>query len=494
MSKNTNSKLSMVPTGRNGDSKTYTLLPSGLTAAMDSSIHDSIMEEYGGDTAADFDDDEDTVNHVPIEVDGKTYEYVPWGPDDNMPYHIKQKLGDNMITSRCQEFNVTCCYGQGLRFVDRKEHKDVDDKEIRRFCMRSSLTEGFMQQATSIKYFFFSVTCIILSRDGTKIVQAFNKDAGHCRLEYAKSTRSGKIEHVFFGNWKNRQPDDKIEVIPLLDYYDPLGDLEVRMGREPDPQTGLPVKKPANDRKFAILCRIPTPGCGYYPKPGFYSIFLDAWLDIYRLIGIGKRYMIKNTSAPRIQIEVHNDYWDTVCNNENIVDPAKRAQRIKQEKQNIVDFCTGIKNAGKAFVSGYYIDPSGHECRMVRINNLSDPSKKEGGNWSDDMQEAANVLCFALGVHPNLVGATPGKSQMNNSGSDKRELFTLKQALEKPFHDVMTKPYHVILHYNGWADKCTVDVPMIMLTTLDENKDAKKVSGNANNNNSNNDGDNNQQE
>lgn len=49
------------------------------------------------------------------------------------------------------------------------------------------------------------------------------------------------------------------------------------------------------------------------------------------------------------------------------------------------------------------------------------------------MSEASNALCFAHGVHPNLVGATPGKSQMNNSGSDKRELFTLKQALEKPW-------------------------------------------------------------
>ena len=64
---------------------------------------------------------------------------------------------------------------------------------------------------------------------------------------------------------------------------------------------------------------------------------------------------------------------------------------------------------------------------------------------------------------------------MNNSGSDKRELFTMKQAMEKPFHDVMMKPYHVILHYNGWSEKVTVDVPMIQLTTLDENKDAKKV-------------------
>ena len=64
---------------------------------------------------------------------------------------------------------------------------------------------------------------------------------------------------------------------------------------------------------------------------------------------------------------------------------------------------------------------------------------------------------------------------MNNSGSDKRELFTLKQAIEKMFHDVMEVPFHVIMHYNGWDEKYALDVPMIQLTTLDENKDAKET-------------------
>ena len=105
------------------------------------------------------------------------------------------------------------------------------------------------------------------------------------------------------------------------------------------------------------------------------------------------------------------------------------------------------------------------------------------------MSEASNALCFSFGVHPNLVGATPGKSQMNNSGSDKRELFILKQSLEKPCHDIMLKPYHVILHYNKWSERnITVDVPMIELTTLDENKDMQKssVKNNGNDNEDNN--------
>ena len=40
------------------------------------------------------------------------------------------------------------------------------------------------------------------------------------------------------------------------------------------------------------------------------------------------------------------------------------------------------------------------------------------------------MMCFTMRVHSNLVGAVPGKSKTNNSGSDKRELYTIAQALQ----------------------------------------------------------------
>lgn len=83
--------------------------------------------------------------------------------------------------------------------------------------------------------------------------------------------------------------------------------------------------------------------------PYYTSVFRDAWLDIYRLIGISKRFMIKNTSAPRIQIEVHEDYWDNVCDNEMISDPDKRKERKEKEKRDIIEFVCGVENAGKAW-------------------------------------------------------------------------------------------------------------------------------------------------
>lgn len=246
-----------------------------------------------------------------------------------------------------------------------------------------------------------------------------------------------------------------------------------------------------------MLVKQPVAGCPYYPIPPYSSVFRDAWYDIYSLIGKGKKALIKNTSAPRVQIEVHSEYWNMVCDLENIIDPAARVRRIEQEKRNIVDFVTGPDNAGKALISGYYIDPNGKEARMVRVYDLNE-GRKQGGDWSEDSAEASNFICFAMGVHPNLVGATPGKSQMNNSGSDKRELFTLKQVIEKPTRDLLCAPYHVVLHYNGWDKRgITVDVPMLVLTTLDENTDLKAAGvGNGkggkkdkDNNEPNNDGD-----
>lgn len=329
-----------------------------------------------------------------------------------------------------------------------------------------------------MKYFFLTVTRIVLSRDHSQIVKVRHMETCYCR--FARKGGNQRFDWILYGDWRKKSFSTfKVQPVPLLDFYDPLGDLMVRMGKEPDPATGLkrPAPKDGRDCEFAIVCRMATPGRQLYSRPYYFSVFRDSWFDIYELIGLGKRYMIKNTSAPRLQIEVHDDYWDTVCDNEGITYEDARKERIKQEKQNIIDFVCGPKNAGKALISGYYVDPSGKEHSMVRVINLNQ-GKKEGGDWADDMQEAANTLCFGFGVHPNLIGATPGKSQMNNSGSDKRELFTMKQAMEKPFHDVMMKPYHVVLHYNGWSEKVTVDVPILKLTTLDENTDAKEVTNN----------------
>lgn len=91
------------------------------------------------------------------------------------------------------------------------------------------------------------------------------------------------------------------------------------------------------------------------------------------------------------------------------------------------------------------------------------------------------MICFTMRVHSNLVGSVPGKAQSNNSGSDKRELYTIAQAVQKPYHDLLFTVHRIIIKFNSWKN-VTVDVPFIQLTTLDEHQDAKQVTTNPDNN------------
>lgn len=422
------------------------------------------------DSSADIFDEDGIPAAKPLPF-SENVKYIPFGFDDLLPFHLIRLIGKDEIMSQNKFFNVLTCYGGGLRYNDIETGCQTRDTEIKRWMLDNSLPEFFLEQATDMKYFFFSVAVIILSKDGKKIVQVRHKESCYCRFE--KADNRGRINHIFYANWR-KHPAKKtdIESIMLLDEKNPLGHLEVLMGRAPGSDGKRQVR--TKSRKFAILCRYPTPGLQYYPVPYYTAIFRGDWFDIKRLIGIGKKAKLKNHASVKYQVEVHKDYWYNICEEENISDPKQIAERIKKEKENIKNFVAGIENSGKVWITGYYIDPNGHENRMVRINTID--AGKEGGDWSEDIQEAANMTCYGDNIHPNLVGATPGKSQSNNSGSDKRELFTLKQSLEKSWHDLMLKVHQTIIYYNGWSDKVEPDVPLMMLTTLDQHTDAKQVS------------------
>ena len=400
--------------------------------------------------------------------------YVHFGADNQLPFDLIKAIGRDEVMSQNKLFNVITCYGAGLQYMDVDTRQPVRPSslpEVYRFTSRNNIPSFMLEQATDMKYFFFCVSVIILSQDGSKINRLIHKEACYTRFTEAYKGRSRYIVYANFREGRAQRKED-FEVVQLLDPQDPIGELMVLMGREPGPD-GVCKMRTAS-RKFAVVCRFPTPGYQYYPVPYYTSILRGDWYDIKRMIGKGKKAKLKNHASVKYQVEVHKDYWANLCAEEHITDPLKQLERIKKEKQNIKNFCSGIENSGKVWITGYYIDPNGRENRMVRINLIE--TGKEGGDWSEDIEEASNITCYGDNIHPNLVGATPGKSQSNNSGSDKRELFTLKQALEIPFHDIMSMPHRLVIEYNGWQDRVYPEVPMVQLTTLDENKDSKKVS------------------
>jgi hypothetical protein len=427
----------------------------------------ALFTENAGDI---FDDDDCDNTPVPLPGHLSNMTYVPWGQDNQIPYGIIERVETDEVMSQNKFFNILTCYGAGIRFFDLEGGQRTKDPDVVRFTARNYMPQLFLEQSTDMKYFFWSMLVVILDKKGEKVVQIRHKDVENVRLS---PSRGGRIEYAYYGDFRDGHTltDKGVEVIPLLDQIDPIGDLLQRMGKEAGPDGVRSFRLKRDERKFGILTRFPIPGSRYYPIPYYAAIFRGDWYAIKRLISTGLKAKIKNTGCVRYLVEIHRDYWSNKCKEAGITDKEAIRTFINKEKQNIKDFLMGIANSGKTWISTFYTDPNGNEQHMVKITVID--TQKPGGDWAEDIQEAANMLCYADGIHPNLVGAVPGKSQSNNSGSDKRELFTMKQALEQAFHDIMLLPYHVVLAANGWSDKIGVDVPMITLTTLDENADAK---------------------
>lgn len=383
-------------------------------------------------------------------------EYIPWGGDDMMPYDIIELFEKDETLATCNIFNSEVCYGAGLQYDTLACDLDVR-KRIEDFCETNDLPELFFGQSQDFKMFGFAVSVVILSKDKKSIASVARREACYCRFSVAD--RNGCIPYVYYANW--RLPgltEEDIETIPLLDRRAPLADLRARIAAG------------SKHSRFAVVSRIPTVDNTYYPIPYYAALFKGKWYNIKQLIGIAKEAKIGNSAPIKYHIEISASYWERLFQAEGITDLEKRKERVVEEKQNIIDFLTTAENSGKVWFSQYYVTPDGRENHDVVIHKIDD--SKEGGDWSTDIQEAVNMICFTMRVHSNLVGSVPGKSQSNNSGSDKRELHTIAQAAQKPYRDMLFKPHRLIIAFNEWKGAKPV-CPFIQLTTLDQHSDAR---------------------
>lgn len=394
---------------------------------------------------------------------------VLWGEDNDLPDQILEKIRKNDVMSPNMGFNIGCGYGAGLRYTMPDDQKIP--KEVKAFFQQNNMVNLLLEQQTDLKHFFFAVGLLTLSNDGKKIVRYNHKETLHCRFETCNE-KTGKIENVFFANWADNPDDKEIDAIPVLDKDYPLGDLLVRMGREPDPATGKNAKE-TKDRQFAVVIRIPIPGKKYYSFPYYWSSFYSGWYDIMTMIPEAKRAKMKNGMSIKYQVEINRKFWEDLFADKKIVDEKGRKAEREKVYTEIGTFINGVENQGKVWYSGFWVDANGHEQKDVKIN-IVDP-RKEGGDYIEDSEEASNMICYAQGVHPSLIGATPGKAKGSLSGSDKRELFTMKQALERAPRDLQLQIFEVIRGFNKWSDDLVFDIPDLMLTTLDKGKDAEEV-------------------
>ena len=397
------------------------------------------------------------------------FEYVPWGADDQLPYGILKLIEADETLSTCQVFNAEALYGDGLRYCTEDASPEIS-RPVSDFLLDNPLPPYFLGVCQDIKHYNFAVSVIILNADGDRIVELHRKPACYCR--FTKADKQGQIKSVLYANFRHLEPQDPVEEIPLLDPRSPWKDLQQRMGLRTRPDGTI--RKEPKHRKFAILSRFPGVDSLYYPIPHYAALFKGPWYNIKRLIGEAKMAKLKNAAPIKYVVEISQRYWDNLFLQHKAVTPKDREKIMNEKKQEILNFLTDVENTGSVLVTGKSLTLDGkNESPEIQVTRI-DSDTVEGGDWASDHAEAVNMECFVMRVHSNLVGSVPGKSQTNNSGSDKRELYTISQALQKPYRDLLFLVHDIIIRFNGWKG-VHPDCPFIQLTTLDEHSDSKKV-------------------
>jgi len=413
-----------------------------------------------------------------VTVKGKIYKVVPWGEDNDLPQQIIEKVGKSPDMSTGMLFNINVGFGQGIipvkKEIDEKgEIKLIpvlDNIEINTFFQDNDINGYFLEQLTDMNYFFNTFPEVILNQDTPekrKIVEIESKEAAFSRWE--EMDDDGNIQHHLYSNkWdEGTQKENEIIATPALSRKRPILDLKRRIGRE-----AYPDLKKKDDKKYRYIVPVnfPTPGRFYYQKAYWYSLIESGWYDFAVAIPEFKKYIIQNGMTIKYMIYIDDKYFPDLFQSEGITDEEAQKARMKKEFKNLQDFVTKISNSGKSMISFTKSLPNHPDKKIYKIEIKAVANEFKGGEYLDDSAEVSNMIAYSLGVHPSLIGAVPGGSKGGYSGTDKRELFIIKQTLLKPIVDRLLMPLYLVKAINKWPDDIYFTVPFITLTTLDNSK------------------------
>ena len=404
---------------------------------------------------------------------------VPWGQMNDLPQQIMKKVEKSPQLSSGMLFNIEIGYGDGISYgkweVDAAGKRTFRElrgtiPEIDQFLLDNDMNGYLLEMLTDLNFFYNVFPEIIIDNERKKIAVLTALEASFSRWE-TMNPETGEIEnHVYSSCWGIRQPTDlELDITPVLDSRYPLRNLKERTGKSANDDGQMVDKK---EKRWIIPVSFPTPGRTYYQKPYWYSVIESGWYDLACKIPEFKNAMLDNGMAIKYHVELASDYFTKIYEEEGITtDEAKKVRR-KKEMTDLNKFLSGAKNAGKSVVSYIKYDLAGKELRRMKITVIDDKTKD--GLHNDDLEEASNIMFFGIGVHPSLVGATPGKGTPI-SGTNARELFIIKQAMLKPIRDRILMPIRIVQSFNAWDPTIEFVIPNIVLTTLDKGTGSEKV-------------------
>lgn len=414
----------------------------------------------------------------------KSITWARRGRNNDLPINIMKMIFGNVTVSSNVGHKEGIIVGDSLLVYRKRKdtngriwNEEVTEREcpeIFKFLEENDYEQVRQEIANDLYIFGDSfVQYIFNQEDQPKLVLVKALETTCSRISIIDK-ETGKSEwHGYSAEWHKGQCTDLV-VTPLLSRTTPLHDLKVRMGKLPGVDGKVKLGK---DRSFVHNLRISSPGRFYYGKPYWWSVFASGWYDFATAIPMYKKSLIKNQIAIKHIVYIKDTFWAELYKEKKIAmnEAEKMASARMEFLQDLENYLAGEENAGRSFVTHFRYDKlKGFLDKDVIIETLKD--ENVGGEYIEDSEEASNTLCYGMGVHPSIIGASPGKSKSIN-GTEARELYLIEQASMKRYQDLTLAPLYVAKAFNGWPEDIFFSVVNTQLVTLDKGSGAVKNKG-----------------
>lgn len=437
-------------------------------------LYKEVCVVLGNDTLTLFDEKK----LLPINVQG--FRVAPWGVENDLPQQVMAKIDAAEIVGTNANFNWKVAYGLGPKLVEVirdpetnrvKDFKEVIEGEAYDWYMRNNVPLLLQEIMTDLSYFGNAFPLLIAGdrqpNGGRKGIKGIvHREAMFSRWGLTKKNLINR--HLYCAKWDESPTADEIQDSYVIDEYNAVADINNRLLLGKDTRMCFPIY-------------ITSPGRPYYSYPNWWSIFRSGWYDQLTSIPALKKAILKHNLGVRHIIYIADEYFKE---KEELlaIDKDNHKGRKELYDEVVKQLCeqvTGEENAGKAVVSKMKMMPSGNGASFEKLMTV-DTIKNDisGGEYLTDYETGANIISYAMDVHPSLIGATPGKNSNSLSGSNIREIFIMKQSLSKPMAYLALQWWPVVRKINGWNNNLEIMIQDSLFTTLDQSKSGEVKTAN----------------
>lgn len=422
-----------------------------------------------------------------IDHKGKNIEFIKWGDSDELPVKVLNAVFSNVIVGPNIGTNAKTIYGSGVSvFLQTvKEGSDKikyveqlrsQQKDIFEFLEDNGCNRIVQEVANDMAVFGDACVEITLNADMSKVVRVRHLEMCYSRYSKIDDTEHRSLYHGYSTKWGKSPNKENVTVTPLLDRKAPIANLLEIMGKK----MGSNKEKKADKSKgtrFVMSLSFPTPGRLYYNKPYWWSLFESGWYDFACAIPKFKKAILLNQMTIKYHVKISKTFFEQLYAKHGVAKGELDKQKEVADKfyKELDDYLVGVENNNKAFTSTFEYSLDGKEKFNILIEKIDSTNK--GGEYIDDSEEVANIICFAMEVHPSLNGAAPGKNKSIN-GTEARELFIIKQEMQRPTRDMILTFMNAVKRANGWNEDIYFGIKNAQLTTLDKGTGSEKKIGN----------------